>query len=72
MSEEIPKCKVTLKRGKDRAWSLEVNDASPECLASLKNISGKMGRQSKKYLAKRIETRNPEVAKVLQDLDLSK
>ena len=65
MSNEIPRCKVTLKRGKDRAWSLEVNDASSECLASLKNIGGKMGRQGKKYLAKRIETRNPEVAKVL-------
>ena len=72
MSEEIPKCKVTLKRGKDRAWSLEVNDASPECLASLKIISGKLGRQGKKYLAKRIETSNPEVAKVLEDLDFSK
>jgi hypothetical protein len=35
-------------------------------------ISGKLGRQGKKYLAKRIETSNPEVAKVLQDLDLSK
>ncbi len=72
MSEEIPKCKVTLKRGKDRAWSLEVNDSSPECLASLKKISGKLGRQGKKYLAKRIETSNPEVAKVLEDLDFSK
>ena len=69
MSEEIPKCKVTLKRGKDRAWNLEVNDASPECLASLKMISGKLGLKGKKYLAKRIETSNPEVAKVLQALD---
>jgi len=69
MSEEIPKCKVTLKRGKDRAWSLEVNDPSPECLASLKNISGKLGPKGKKYLAKRIETSNPEVAKALQALD---
>ena len=69
MSEEIPRCKVTLKRGKDRAWSLEVNDSSPECLASLMMISVKMGRQGNIYLAKRIETSNPEVAKVLQALD---
>ena len=71
MSDEIPRCKISLKRGTKRAWSLVVNDSSPECLESLKKISGDLGKHSKKYLRQRIETSDPVVAKVLKDLNLA-
>ena len=71
MSDEISRCKVTLKRGKQRAWSLQINDASPKCLDSLKKISENLGKNSKKYLSRRIETSDSVVAKVLKDLNLT-
>jgi len=70
MSDKFPRCKVTLKRGKKRAWSIIVNDSSPECLDSLKKISGDLGKHGNKYLSQRIETSDPAAAKVLKDLNL--
>ena len=71
MSDEIPHCKVKLKRGSHRAWQIEVNDSSPECLASLSQISKNMGRGGKSYLAKRITTSDPLVKKALEDAKLN-
>lgn len=67
MSEkEIPRCRITLKKGETSGWKLEINDSSPECLASLEGIGKKLGRHGHKYLAKRIETSSPEVKKTLE------
>ena len=50
---------------------MEINDSSQECLASLEGIGKKLGPHGRKYLAKRIETSNPEVKKTLENSGLS-
>jgi len=50
-----------VKKGETSGWKLEINDSSKECLSSLEGISKKLGPHGRKYLAKRVETSNPEV-----------
>ena len=69
---DAKKCKVSLvKNPEGPGFQLEMDSMSPECRQSLKEVSASLGKHGKRYLAKRIKTKNPEVKKALKELELT-
>ena len=69
---DAKKCKVSLAKNPDGpGFQIEMDSMDPQCHQSLKEVSTSLGKYGKRYLAKRIKTKNSEVKKVLKELDLS-
>ena len=64
-------CKLGWREDSVTGWKLKIEDLTPECRRSLENASKNLGPHSKNYLARRIETDNPEVKKILKEIGLS-
>ena len=60
-------CRVNLKPGEDRAWSIELADRSPECREALKEIYSNLGPESSKFLTKRLTVSDPELKKIVDE-----
>jgi len=56
-------CRVYLVPGENRAWNIELDSKTPECVDALKEIKGNLGSESKKFLSVRL-TGDPELKKV--------
>jgi hypothetical protein len=65
-TEEPKVCNVKIKQDPVEGWKLVIDELGPACEESLKRIVRDLGPYSRKYLAKRIETSNPEVKKILE------
>ena len=63
-------CKLEWREDPQTGWKLVIGELSPACKQSLEKTSRSLGPHSKKYLAKRIETDNPEVKKALKEMGL--
>lgn len=74
MSEEKSEnvCKLKLKPDPEIGWKLDLDGSSTECLKSLEQVSKNLGPHGKEFLARRIESTNPEVKKTLRELGLAK
>jgi hypothetical protein len=64
-------CNVRLREDPVEGWKMVIDQLSPACEASLKQISQNLGPHSRRYIAKRIETSNPEVKRTLEEMGLS-
>ena len=60
-------CRVNLKPGGERAWSLELTANTPECRDALKEIYDNLGPESKKFLTKRLVVGDPELKKIVDE-----
>ena len=72
MSEAEPKaCNMRFIEDSTKGWKLLIDELTPKCEEVLKEAAENLGPHSKSYLAKRIETSNPEVKKFLEKMGLS-
>jgi hypothetical protein len=76
MGEEKPTekkvnvCRVRFKEDAETGWKMEIDGSEPACADSLRQTSEKLGPHAKEYLARRIETNNPEIEKMLKAIGL--
>ncbi len=70
-SDEKPNvCRVKFREDAETGWKMEIDGSEPACVDSLKQTSEKLGPHAKEYLARRIETNNPEIEKMLKTIGL--
>ena len=66
------KCKVEIREDAETGWKLYVGEMGQVCQRTFKEASRNLGPHSKQFLARRIETDNPDVRKALDEVGLSR
>lgn len=68
--EKVQKsCPVDLVKGDDKAWNLVIGHGSPDCMEVLQEIMEKAGPETRKHLATRVKTDDPNLRKILDSSD---
>lgn len=72
--DERPKvlrvCDLQLKLDDKLGWTLNMDAVTSSCRVALKEVSASLGPHSRRYLAKRLTTTNPDVEQLLKKLGL--
>jgi len=63
-------CRVRLVKDTKLGWMFTLDPIDQHCKDELQRISEKLGPHSKRYLAKRLKTPNPEEKQTLKELGL--
>ena len=63
-------CHLKLTRDDRLGWTVRLDEVTPSCRAALKEVSETLGPHSRRYLAKRLTTTNPDADHLLKQLGL--
>jgi len=67
---ENKRCNMSFCPDPEKGWILRIDSVGDECGEALTKATSKLGPHARRFLARRIETNNPEVEKFLDSIGL--